>query len=143
VRTVEIEIARDAGECFALLADPARIPEWVPGVSSARVVTTDERGRPTRVWFMGAVASAPYSYLLAYDFDDAGRTMRWRIEDATLRDLDGEAQIVETAPGRCRLRYRLHASRLILADGQVQVRDETPEPVVEAFKRWAEQPGVR
>lgn len=143
MRVVEIEIARDAGECYGLLADPARIPEWVPGVSAARVLTTDERGRPIRVWFMGGSTNAPYAYQLLYEYDDAALTMRWRIEDPVLRDLDGEACIVATAPGRCKLRYRLHASKLLLGDGQVKIRDEAPEPVVESFKRWAEQPGVR
>jgi ribosome-associated toxin RatA of RatAB toxin-antitoxin module len=139
MRATEAEIARDADACYALLGDIARIPEWFPAVNAVRVLETDERGRATRAWFMGGSATTPYAYQLRYEHDDATRTLRWRIEDATLRDLDGEAEIVALAPGRCRLRYRIHASTLDLDGGRVRIRDEAPEPVAEAFRRWAER----
>jgi ribosome-associated toxin RatA of RatAB toxin-antitoxin module len=138
MRTAEAEIDRDAETCYALLSDVARIPEWLLTVSEVRVLDVDARGRVTRAWFLGGSASTPHAYCLRYEHDEQARALRWRIEDATLRDLDGEAEIVPITDGRCRLRYRLHASTLELEGGQLRIHDEAPEPVVQAFRQWAE-----
>jgi len=138
----EVDIAADADRCYALLCDIERTPEWVPTVTGVRVLARDDDGRISEAWFIGGAGSAAYAYRLRYAHDPAARRLRWWIEDTTLRDLDGEAEIVDLGGGRCRLRYQLHASTLSLAGGRVSLRDELPEPIAESFRSWVEKLGV-
>jgi hypothetical protein len=138
LRWCEVEIDRDVDDCWRLLCEIDRIPDWVPGVTDVRVTERDDHGRASVAHFIGGRGSGAFAYVLRYSHDDATHTQRWRIEDSTLRDLDGEARVIRTGYDRCRLYYGIHASTAIIAAGAILLRDEAPDPVAESFRTWAE-----
>lgn len=138
LRYIELDIDVDADTCYRLLCDIDSVPRWVEGVTDVRILERDDAGRAVLARFVGGDASTPTAYTLRYGYDDERRTVRWRIEDANLRDLDGEAVVTALAPRRCRLRYGLHASTLVFRATGVGLQDESPERAADAFRRWAE-----
>jgi len=138
MRYVEVEVAVDADDCYRRLCDIEAVPRWVPAVAEVRVRKRDDAGRIYEAQFIGGRGSLGISYVLTYTYDDARRVLRWRIDDAALRELEGEAHVNDRGPGGCVLRYGLHASTLSFRGGGLHLEDEVPEEVAESFRRWVE-----
>jgi ribosome-associated toxin RatA of RatAB toxin-antitoxin module len=140
---VEIDIARPADACYRLLCDVERLPRWVPGVAAVHVIERRPDGRAAVAEFIGMPNRGSFAYSLRYEYDDAAHTIRWEALERTLRDLTGEAAFTAVGDERCRLRYGLCATITnVLPDwARITLEDESPRPVVEAFRRWAEQQG--
>lgn len=138
MRYVEVKIAVDADDCYRRLCDIESVPQWVPAVAEVRVRKRDDAGRICEAQFIGGRGSIGMSYVLTYTYDDANRALRWQIDDAALRELEGEAQVSDRGAGRCVLRYGLHASTLSFRGGGLHLEDEVPEEVAESFRRWVE-----
>jgi hypothetical protein len=138
LRYAEIEIECAAERCYRALCEIARVPEWVPGVASVMVRKCDDHGRATSAEFVGMPGRGSFAYDLEYSYDDPSLTVRWHSRDRTLRDLEGEARVEAIDPDHCRLVYGLHSWSTAIAPmwAQVELREETPTPVVEAFARW-------
>jgi len=137
-----VDVACSAEQCWRLLADVLRVPEWVPGVAAAEVVEADADGRPLVVRFIGMPAAGSLDYVLRYGHDDQLRTLRWRSQDdAGERHLEGEARVVDLGDGRCRLHYVLTSwnARSLPGWAQATLADDTPERTAGAFRRWAER----
>lgn len=137
---IDLEVGRSADDAYQLLCDIERVPDWVPGVASVRVLERDPTGRITRAQFVGMPSRASFAYELAYTYDDAARTLRWESADTTLRELSGEVIVTEAGPERARIAYGLWATTPDMLPGwaQLALREEAPAPIGEAFRRWAE-----
>lgn len=142
---VDIEVGLSADACYRLASDPTRVPEWVTGVADVKVVDTDDAGRAAVVQFISMPNRGSLAYRLEYSYDDSARTVRWHIDDTTLRDLAGEVTVTPAGDNRCRVRYGLLASAAEVLPGwaAVQLREESPDGVASAFKRWAERQGPK
>lgn len=138
---VELEVGRSADDAYRLLCDIERVPDWVPGVASVRILETDAAGRALRAQFVGMPSRASFAYELTYTYDDAARTMRWESSDTMLRELSGEVIVNDAGPARARVAYGLWATAPDMLPGwaQMALREEAPAPIGEAFRRWAER----
>lgn len=141
----QIDVACEAGFAWTLLADPRLASEWVLGVADAELLDSDGEGRPTRVRFVGMPSAASLEYEMAYDYDAAGRRLRWHTVGDTERPMDGEAWIEAIGPASCRLHYQMAArpSRSLPTWARDTLADDTPAKVVAAFKRFAERRAER
>lgn len=142
MHTIEVAVARSPAHCYQLLCAPHRVPEWVPGVADAHILATDDRGRPTRVRFVAMPARGSIEYVVGYDYDDAARRVRWANENTELREMRGEATVLDhNAPDACIVRYALRAApgESLPPWAQAVLAEESPETVAYAFRRWAER----
>ncbi len=59
-------------EVLAVIADVAAYPQWTGQIKSAEVVEATEEGRPARAHFVMDAGVLKDSYVLAYDWGEAG-----------------------------------------------------------------------
>src|SRR5829696_3093855 len=77
--TQSIQIAAPADQVMAVISDLSSYPQWADGIKEAEVLETDQRGRPTQARFALEKAVVKDEYVLAYDWADDGRSVRWRL----------------------------------------------------------------
>ena len=110
--------------CLSEFVDLKSARLWLPGLKKARVVRSDEKGRPLEVSYeFGDVLS----YALVYAYDDVHRQVRW-VPSAGVRDGVSGSASFEPADGGCRFRYRIESQRGRPANHE--------QDVAEAFARW-------
>ena len=104
-----IRIAATAERCWEIALDFAQYPVWVRDIKRATVVATDDQGRATQVEFRAAALGKSITYLLAYNYDDAPRTLSWKLVRGDLvKVLDGSYQF-EPDGDATRVHYELVA----------------------------------
>jgi ribosome-associated toxin RatA of RatAB toxin-antitoxin module len=112
-------------QCFAILIDFDRYPEWSPDIKAVRVLESDEQGRPTRVAFRAAAFGRSTSLTLAYDYSDAPKQLAWVQVDGDLtRRYDG-AYIFEVAGEETQVTYQLTVALKAPLPGFVKRRAES------------------
>lgn len=68
-----IEVSADPQRVYEIAVDLEAYPEWATGVKSAKVVETDDKGRPTVADFTVDAMIKEISYTLDYDHEpDSG-----------------------------------------------------------------------
>jgi ribosome-associated toxin RatA of RatAB toxin-antitoxin module len=78
-------------QCFAILVDFERYPEWAADIKAVSVGERDAEGRPARVTFRAAAFGRSTSYTLAYDYSRAPKQLSWvQVDGDITRRLDGE-----------------------------------------------------
>jgi ribosome-associated toxin RatA of RatAB toxin-antitoxin module len=78
-------------QCFAILIDFERYPEWAADIKAVSVGERDAEGRPARVTFRAAAFGRSTSYTLAYDYSRAPKQLSWvQVDGDITRRLDGE-----------------------------------------------------
>ena len=115
--------------CFSAFCDVRRLHEWVPGLRRAKVVRSDEGGRPLEVLFE---FGDKLSYSLLYEYDVATRRVEWRAGVGRRDAVEGWAQFAELPDGAagCELRY---------VNGAVGVSEERHADagtLADALARW-------
>jgi uncharacterized membrane protein len=94
-------------QCYDILTDFQRYPEWSSDIKAVRVVESDELNRPTRVAFRAAAFGRSTSLILAYDYSNAPKELAWVQVDGDLtRRYDG-AYLFEVAGEETQVTYRL------------------------------------
>ncbi|MDP1822567.1 MAG: hypothetical protein Q8L48_04975 [Archangium sp.] len=110
--------------CFAEFIDLRSARLWLPGLKKARVVRSDEQGRPLEVSYeFGDILS----YALVYAYDDAQLRVRW-VPSAGLQDGVSGSASFDAAPGGCVFRYSLESLR-----GRAPTHEHD---VAQAFTAW-------
>ena len=72
--TQSISIAAPASQVLGVIADFPSYPEWADSITSAKVLTNDDDGRPEQVRFTLDAGALKDTYVLAYDWQDDGVT---------------------------------------------------------------------
>jgi ribosome-associated toxin RatA of RatAB toxin-antitoxin module len=112
-------------QCFDILIDFDRYPEWSPDIKAVRVVESDERNRPTRVAFRAAAFGRSTSLTLAYDYTNAPKQLTWVQVDGDLtRRYDG-VYLFEVAGEETQVTYRLTVALKAPLPGFVKRRAES------------------
>lgn len=100
-----IEIAADADEVLAVVADVEAYPEWANGIRRAEVLELDARGRPLRAAFRLEAGPVRDSYELRYTWEDS--SVSWDlVSGEVLSAMTGSYAITPT-DGGSRVVYRL------------------------------------
>jgi ribosome-associated toxin RatA of RatAB toxin-antitoxin module len=112
-------------QCFDILTDFDRYPEWSPDIKAVRVVEADELNRPTRVAFRAAAFGRSTSLTLAYDYTFAPKQLTWVQVDGDLtRRYDGVYDF-EVAGEETQVTYRLTVALKAPLPGFVKRRAES------------------
>ena len=120
----EAVLPASAEVCFNEFVDLRSARLWLPGLKKARVVRSDDKGRPLEVSYeFGDVLS----YALVYAYDDVARHVRW-VPSAGLQDGVSGSASFEGAPGGCRFTYSLECLR-----GRAPTHEQD---VAQAFAAW-------
>jgi hypothetical protein len=103
----EAVLPATAEVCFNEFVDLRTARLWLPGLKKARVVRSDEQGRPLEVSYeFGDILS----YALVYAYDDALKRVRW-VPSAGLQDGVSGSASFDVVPEGCRFRYSLESLR--------------------------------
>ncbi len=120
----EAVLPASAEVCFNEFVDLRSARLWLPGLKKARVVRSDDKGRPLEVSYeFGDVLS----YALVYAYDDVARHVRWAPSAGLQDGVSGSASF-EGAPGGCRFTYSLESLR-----GRAPTHEQD---VAQAFAAW-------
>lgn len=76
--TERMVVAAPPDQCYEVVADLERYPEWAADIKAVTVVERDAEGRPSVVTFRAAAFGRSTSYTLAYDHAKAPRELSWR-----------------------------------------------------------------
>ena len=112
-------------QCFDILADFDRYPEWSADIKAVRVLDRDELGRPTTVSFRAAAFGRSTSLTLAYDYSNAPKELSWvQVSGDLTRRYDG-AYTFELAGDETQVTYRLTVALRAPLPGFVKRRAES------------------
>jgi ribosome-associated toxin RatA of RatAB toxin-antitoxin module len=112
-------------QCFEILVDFDRYPEWSSDIKAVRVLESDEQSRPTKVAFRAAAFGRSTSLTLAYDYSGAPKQLAWVQVDGDLtRRYDG-AYIFELAGEETQVTYQLTVALKAPLPGFVKRRAES------------------
>jgi hypothetical protein len=104
---VSTSLSVSAGAAFEVFADAVEIPRWLPLVQSARVLTMQTDGRPSRVAFTRKLERGSLGYTLEYRYDPSTYTISWATPSTSNVVLAGEARFVPLSTRACLMLYRL------------------------------------
>jgi uncharacterized protein YndB with AHSA1/START domain len=137
MRIVSAEVARTREDCWRVFTDFETLPQWVPGLRAAKLVTFDVEGLPQEVRFDYA---AGLTYSLEYTYDTDEFVVRWEPidEDGKRGGVRGFARFMEI-DGGTRVTYALeHDSGRKAAERAL----DDPRTLVEAFARFMHEDKV-
>ena len=111
-------------QCFEILTDFERYPEWAADIKAVRIDESDDDGRSTRVTFRAAAFGRSTSYTLAYDYAKAPQAFAWvQVDGDITRRLDG-GYTFEPAGEDTEVEYHLTVDLTVPLPGFVKRRAE-------------------
>ena len=112
-------------ECFRVLIDFERYPDWAADIKAVTVDSRDDQGRPLDVTFRAAAFGRSTSYSLLYNYDEAPETLSWVQTDGDLtRRLDGSYHLSPSGDGGTEIVYYLVVDLKVPLPGFVKRRAE-------------------
>ena len=96
-----------SGVAYEVFADVGETPSWLPMVQTARVVSRNAQGRPTKASFLARLARASIGYTLEYTYDTPGLVVSWCTPATSSVLVSGEARFVSLSTQACLMSYRL------------------------------------
>ena len=129
---VSTTLSVSAGAAFEVFADAVEIPRWLPLVQTARVLSTREDGRPSRVAFTRKLERGSLGYTLEYAYEPSTHTISWATPGTSNVILSGEARFVPLSPRACLMLYRLVLDLPIVDDLITTELDGHPASLVVA-----------
>jgi uncharacterized membrane protein len=135
--TVDVEAPID--ECFAVLVDFDRYPEWSGPVTEARVLDRHPDGLARRVAFALDMTLKTVRYTLEYTYEPP-HTARWRLVEGDLKSVEGSYRF-EKAGTRTRATCAQSIELGFWVPGPIRrpLEQKALRDSVEDFKRAAEQ----
>lgn len=101
-----IRIGASPAAVLAVVADVEAYREWNEEVRAVDVLSRDPEGRPAEVRFVLDANPIKDTYVLSYDWGDAG--VRWRLREGQLLSaLDGSYELRPVEDGSTDVTYRL------------------------------------
>ena len=140
--TIEVDAAPE--DCYALVVQLDRYPEWQSQVRSAEVIERDGEGRPLVVETVSDARVRELKYRLRYKHEPP-RRMSWTYEKGDVKDVNGEYRFEPLDGGRTRVTFRLEVDpgrRLgLLLRGPLadKVRDYVMGSTLDEFKAEIEK----
>jgi ribosome-associated toxin RatA of RatAB toxin-antitoxin module len=112
-------------DCYEVLIDFDRYPEWAADIKAVSVEERDAQGRAVLVTFRAAAFGRSTSYTLSYDYSGAPRRLSWvQVGGDLTRRLDGYYDIEAAGEGDSEVTYRLLVELRVPLPGFVKRRAE-------------------
>lgn len=112
-------------ECFRVLTDFERYPDWAADIKAVHVGERDADGRAVLVTYRAAAFGRSTSYTLRYDYSRAPEELSWvQTEGDLTRRLDGSYQLSPSGDGGTEIVYRLVVDLKVPLPGFVKRRAE-------------------
>lgn len=125
--TKTITIAAPPEQCYEIVADFERYPEWVNDIAAAEVVERDAEGRPRDVEYTVSALGRKAHYTLRYDYAKAPVALRWElVEGDIMKAIDGAYQFAPSAEldGGTDVTYDLSIDLIVPMPGFLKRRAE-------------------
>jgi uncharacterized membrane protein len=120
--TQSITIAAPQAVVLDVIADFPAYPEWADSITSARVLSNDDDGRPEQVRFTLDAGPLKDTYVLAYDWVDDG--VSWDLVSGQMqRGQSGRYRLDETG-GSTTVTYTLSVDLAVPMPGMIKRRAE-------------------
>lgn len=133
-------------QCFAVVIDFERYPDWATDVKQVTVERRDDDGRGGDVLFRAAAMGRSTTYTLRYFYGSNPLRVAWRLIEGDLtRKLDGEYEFVTAEGGGTEVTYHLEADLAVPMPGFVKRRAESRiiRTALEDLRRRVEATVVR
>jgi ribosome-associated toxin RatA of RatAB toxin-antitoxin module len=113
-------------QCFAIVSDVERYPDWAADIKQVEVAKRDDSGQALEVTFRAAAFGRSTSYTLEYDYSGAPRTISWRQVrgDLTMK-LDGAYTFDDAGEGRTQVTYVLEVELKVPLPGFIKRRAQS------------------
>jgi len=119
-------VAASPEQCFAIVSDIERYPEWAADIKAVTVARRDGEGRPAEVTFRVGAFGRSSSNTLVYDYSDAPRTLAWKqiTGDLTSR-FDGAYRFEQAPDGGTEVTYTLEVELRVPLPGFIKRRAQS------------------
>jgi ribosome-associated toxin RatA of RatAB toxin-antitoxin module len=119
-------VAASPQQCFAVVSDVERYPEWAADIKEVTVDARDDEGRPSVVTFRAGAFGRSTSYTLAYDLAAAPRTLAWKQTAGDLTSkLDGSYTFEASGDGGTEVIYTLEVELRVPLPGFIKRRAQS------------------
>ena len=142
-----IEVEGTPEDCYALVVQLGRYPEWQSQVKRATVLEEDDQGRPLVVETQSDARVRVIRYVLRYTHEPPHR-MSWTYVDGDVKDATGHYLFEDLGDGRTKATYSLEVDpgrRLgLLLRGPLadKVRTYILQTTLEELKKTVEAGGI-
>jgi ribosome-associated toxin RatA of RatAB toxin-antitoxin module len=119
-------VAASPQQCFAVVSDVERYPEWAADIKEVTVDERDDQARPLAVTFRAGAFGRSTSYTLAYDLSAAPRTLAWKQTAGDLTSkLDGSYTFDPSGDGGTEVVYALEVELRVPLPGFIKRRAQS------------------
>jgi ribosome-associated toxin RatA of RatAB toxin-antitoxin module len=113
-------------QCFAVVSDIERYPEWAADIKQVVIVRRDDEGRPGEATFRAGAFGRSTSYTLSYDFSKGPRILAWKQTAGDLTSkLDGSYRFDAAGDGGTEVTYTLEVELRVPLPGFIKRRAQS------------------
>lgn len=124
--TERMVVAATPAQCYAVVSDLERYPEWAADIKQVVVERRDAEGRPAEVTFRAGAFGRSTSYTLAYDYSGAPAALAWKQTAGDLTSkLDGEYHFESAGEGTTEVSYTLEVELRVPLPGFIKRRAQS------------------
>jgi ribosome-associated toxin RatA of RatAB toxin-antitoxin module len=124
--TERMVVGASPQQCFAVVSDVERYPDWAADIKHVDVARRDDSDRALEVTFRAAAFGRSTSYTLDYDYGGAPRTISWRqIRGDLTTKLDGAYTFDDAGEGRTQVTYVLEVELRVPLPGFIKRRAQS------------------
>jgi ribosome-associated toxin RatA of RatAB toxin-antitoxin module len=124
--TERMVVGASPEQCFAIVSDVERYPDWAADIKHVEVLRRDDDGHPVEVAWRAAAFGRSTSYTLEYDYGGAPRTIAWHQTRGDLTSkLDGAYTFDDAGEGRTQVTYVLEVELRVPLPGFIKRRAQS------------------
>ena len=124
--TERMVVGASSEQCFAVVSDIERYPEWAADIKDVSVQSRDDEGRPASVTFRAGAFGRSTSYTLSYDYSAAPRALAWKQTAGDLTSkLDGRYSFEKADDGSTEVTYTLEVELRVPLPGFIKRRAQS------------------
>jgi len=124
--TERMLVAAPPEQCFAVVSDIERYPEWAADIKDVTVRSRDADGRPAEVTFRAGAFGRSTSYTLSYDYSGAPGALAWKQTAGDLTSkLDGRYSFERADNGSTEVAYTLEVELRVPLPGFIKRRAQS------------------
>lgn len=122
----KIVVRAGLGECYQVVTDFLRYPEWASDVKEVVIEEADSLGRALVVTFRAGAFGRSTAYTLSYVYDKTPRELSWvQLHGDISSKLDGRYIFTSASESETEVTYELSAELVVPIPGFIKRRAET------------------